>query len=102
MSDQKLKILSIKFKVKDGVEIELPVDEARILYEELNKMFGVRGYSYPIVIDRSWWPPYYTWTGISSTGDKITYKTDTCGKLEAVATTDSGSSITWNCEEIKK
>ena len=54
-------MITVKFEIK-GQMIELSVDEARKLYNELDLMFNVRPCSVPIVYPSVWpsepiWPP---------------------------------------------
>jgi hypothetical protein len=57
-------MITVKFEIK-GQMIELSVDEARKLYNELDLLFNVRPCSVPIVYPSVWpsepiWPPWST------------------------------------------
>lgn len=65
---KKLKITGLKLKTKNGQEVELTLDEAKELHDQLENLFGkeiVYVPSTPIVIERDRWaeryPPHSPW-----------------------------------------
>lgn len=63
MSNNKLKLTTIKAQTKDGKEIEFTLDEARDFYHQLHELFGTKFVpQVPIVVERDW--PYpHRWVG---------------------------------------
>ena len=92
MSDKKesIKIARIVLDTKDNKQIDLTIDEAKELYDQLHLLFGDKNIHYiptqPIVIDRypSYpWSPNYPWVtykdstnAIINTSDTFTYEGD--------------------------
>lgn len=65
---KKLKLTKLELETKDGKKVELSLEEARELHEQLHELFGSKTTiipGAPIIIERDrWWPPrpYYTST----------------------------------------
>ena len=57
---EKMKVVSIKIKTKNGTPIELTMEEARDLYEHFHELFGKKDApSYPVPVVYPWYiPPY--------------------------------------------
>jgi len=82
MSD-KLQLTKITLETKDGKKVELTIDEAKELHEQLHSLFGEKlRYvpSAPLIIERDRWQqhyrPYYLYGQITSkpfTSDRPTW-----------------------------
>lgn len=63
--NKKLKLTKLELETKNGTKIELSLDEARELHEQLHELFGKETTvipSAPVIIERDrWYPPspYY-------------------------------------------
>ena len=68
---KKLKLTKISLETKDGKQVELTIEEAKELHDQLHTLFGEKTTyipSTPIVIERDrWHPPYpQIWYGTST------------------------------------
>jgi hypothetical protein len=74
---------------KSGSTIELSIEEARELQQELNGIFGHTDIPAPIIINPVYplYPRPYYWPIYGTTAHEVICKTDL------------GTSITYNCEE---
>jgi len=80
---KKLKLTKIELETKDGKTVELSLDEARELHDQLQDLFGAKYVpNTPIVIERDYWPwrnPYRPYWGDvqctleGNTGLNVTY-----------------------------
>lgn len=71
---KKLKLTKIVLETKDGKQVELSIEDAEELHEQLNTLFGEKTTyipSMPIVIERDRWnPPYYPyWCDVTYMND---------------------------------
>lgn len=58
---KRLKLTKIELETKDGKRIELSLDEARELHDQLHELFGAKFIpSTPIIIERDRYPWPYT------------------------------------------
>ena len=81
MSD-KIKITGLELKTKDGKKVELTLEEAKELHEQLDELFGKEVKyvpSTPIYV-RSWWEtnpyPYY---GVTCTSNNLMVTSNNTG-----------------------
>lgn len=75
--DKKLKLTKIILETKDGKTVELSMDEAKELHDQLHTLFGEKTTyipSNPIYIERDRLSPYYqqTWCGGGGTAKQLT------------------------------
>ncbi len=80
---EKIKISKIEVKTSDGKKVDLTLEEAKELYEQLDKLFGDKTVyvpNSPLVIYKDRWPYYpVTWSDSmlvcksSETDMKVTY-----------------------------
>ena len=60
---RKLKLTKLSLETKDGKQVELSIDEARELHEQLHSLFGEKTTTYipsaPVIIERDQWRPPY-------------------------------------------
>lgn len=98
--NDKLKLTKIALETKDGKTVELTIDEAKELHEQLHSLFGEKTTyipSSPIVIERDrWYPPYPpTWYG---TGSMTSPQFDGLD-VQCRVTGDSGLSVNY-CGDV--
>lgn len=57
---QKIKVTKLEITTKGGETIALTMEEAKDLYTDLHDLFGKAsvGLGYPIIIDRTYYPPF--------------------------------------------
>jgi hypothetical protein len=97
---KKLKLTKIKLETKDGKEVELSMDEAKELHDQLHTLFGDKAAyipSMPIIIERDrWLRPYQPyWAPYCTSSADIATLCSVAG--------DSGLSVTYcgtNAAEI--
>jgi hypothetical protein len=71
---KKLKLTKLELETREGKKVELSMDEAKELYEQLNDLFGDKTVyipNQPIIIERDRWVPTYPITWTSGTTAKI-------------------------------
>lgn len=71
---KKLKLTKIALETKDGKQVELTIEEAKELHDQLHTLFGEKTTfipSTPIVIERDRWNPPYRpyWYDVTCTAD---------------------------------
>jgi hypothetical protein len=68
---KKLKLTKIELETKDGKKVELSIEEAKELHDQLHELFGSKFIpSVPIIIERDRYPWPYTprWVESPNTG----------------------------------
>ena len=91
---KKLKLTKICLETKNGENIDLGLDEAKDLYDQLHSLFGeTKVYipSAPVVIDRDWWNPSYRQFWSDTTANNPSHPIDVQCSVKA----DSGLSVSY-------
>ena len=90
---RKLKLTKLELQTNDGKKIELTLDEAKDLHDQLHELFGDKTVyvpGAPVIIERDRWLPRPHWNGWRIT-------CDTNNRL--AATSGSGLTVGFRCAD---
>ena len=99
----KLQLTKIALETKDGKKVELTIDEAKELHEQLHSLFGEKIQyvpSAPLIIERDRWQqpyrPYYWYDQVTCGSSSTKGNPDWCGNEILCSTSgDSGLSVSY-------